>query len=373
MRLPSLRKFVRRLFAVVVVAIGLFVVGATIFAAKCTAVRVAFQPTPEASRHRPETQGIPGYFRPEDDTFLTYPEWFIVWSYQEKADYQQNHLPSGFPFFGSIVQYWRGYCCANRVVRGRYPFNTGDHLMLAVIGSSFSVEYGLKGIYEETVGRFTEWLSGHDPVEEDTYAYRVAREYADFVHIRPFYEFHFGHSFAGLWKNTSLWGRHPVRKWERKLWLGLDYGVEAIYCGLIEKASHGVYGVEDDQTYAWVENVPDQLFVDNPRVRKVKDVGPRAYIVMIPRYQEFTEIVTRLAQQGVRFVQIAGNEQVAMTLLAPRDGTLEIPGSEKLFSMGLLTDSAQERWALRSPVSSLHSVLNGLADRSVRLEHVYDY
>ena|ERR1022692_1758503 len=113
--------------------------------AKCTAVRVQFQPTPEASRQRPESAGIPGYFRTEDDTFLTYPEWFIVWSYQEKADFQQKHLPASFPYFGSIAQYWRGYCCANRVVRGRYPFNVGDHLMLAVIGTSFSVEYGLKG------------------------------------------------------------------------------------------------------------------------------------------------------------------------------------------------------------------------------------
>jgi len=34
-------------------------------------------------------------------------KWFIVWSYTEKADFQQRHLPSGFPFsnpFNNTVQ-----------------------------------------------------------------------------------------------------------------------------------------------------------------------------------------------------------------------------------------------------------------------------
>jgi hypothetical protein len=372
-RSMRVRRFFKRLMTALVAAFCLFVVGAAIFAAKCTKVPVHFEPTPEAARQRPENAGIPGYFRTEDDTFLTYPEWFIVWSYQEKADYQQNHLPSTFPFFGSIAQYWRGYCCSYRVVRGRYPFNMGDHLMLAVIGSSFSLEYGIKGVYEETIGRFTEWTSGNHPIEEDIYAYQVAREYADFVHIRPFYEFPFFHSFAGLWKNTHLWGAHPLRKWERKLWLTIDYGVEGLYCGLIQKASHSVYGVEDDQTYAWIENAPDSIFAENPRVQKVKDVGPQAAIVKIPRYQEFTDIVERLSKQGVRFVQIAGNAQVLLTAVVPPDWANVVPEAELLFETTLVTEPARKRVALRSPVSSLHTVLNTLADKGVKVEHVYDF
>ena len=223
------------------------------------------------------------------------------------------------------------------------------------------------------MGRFTEWVSGHQPVEEDVYAYQVAREYADFVHIRPFYEFKFGRSFGGIWKDTHLWGSHPLRKWERKLWLSLDYGVEALYCGLIEKASHGVYGVEDDQTYAWIENAPAAVFTENPRIRRVKDTGPQASIVMIPRYQEFTDIVSHMARQGVRFVQIAGNEQVLLTVVVPTDWANDLPGSELLFSTGLLTEPGLKRVALRSPVSSLHVALNGLADRGLKVEHVYDY
>src|SRR5258708_23163259 len=101
--------------------------------------------------------------------------------------------------------------------------------MLMVIGSSFSVEYALKGAYEKTMGRVSEWIAGGEPVEEDIYASRVAKEYADFVHIRPFYEFTFAESLAGLWRENSLWGLYPIRKWERKAFLSLAYAVVALY------------------------------------------------------------------------------------------------------------------------------------------------
>ena len=114
--------------------------------------------------------------------------WFFVLSYTEKADFQQNHLPSGFPYFKSIQQYWSSYCCVHGLTHGKYPFDFGEHEMLVVIGSSFSVEYLIRAAYENTMGRFTEWLSSGEEVEEDVYSNRVAREYADFVHIRPFYE-----------------------------------------------------------------------------------------------------------------------------------------------------------------------------------------
>jgi hypothetical protein len=373
MRFPPAGRLAKRLLLVVLAGLCLFLVSALIFALECSGAPAEFTPTTESSRHVPQTEDIRDYTRPEEDTFLTYPEWFIVWSYQEKADFQQKHLPAAFPYFGSIAQYWHGYCHVNAIVRGRYPFNMGDHLMLVVIGSSFSVEYLLKGIYERTVGRATEWISGNQAVEEDTYAYRVAREYADFVHIRPFYEFSFSRSLSRLWKSTSLWGPHPIRKWERKAWLSLDYGIEAIYCGLIEKSSHAVYGEESAETYVWIDNAADSAFAENPRIRKVKQIGPQAFIAVIPRYQEFTDTAERLARQGVRFVQIAGNGQVLLTVIVPRDMNATPPATELLFSSQMLTEPTSKRMALRTPVSSLHAVLKDLRERGLAIEHVYDY
>src|SRR2546422_9991778 len=77
-------------------------------------------PTPRPQERNAPTAAIKDYSRPEDDTYLSYPEWYIVWSYQEKADFQEKHLPSGFPYLGAVSQYWNSYCCISRLTRGKY-------------------------------------------------------------------------------------------------------------------------------------------------------------------------------------------------------------------------------------------------------------
>src|SRR5262249_25483020 len=152
---------------------------------------------------------------------------------------------------GSIKQYWSGYCCVYGIARRAYPFNFGEHVMLAVIGTSFSLEYAVRGVYENTAGRLTEWLRSYQPAEEEGHAYQTARAYADFVHIRPFYEFSFWERFKGLWRQTRWWGPHALRKWERKAFLSVDYAVESFYCWIIEQVTHATYGFEGTDTFAW--------------------------------------------------------------------------------------------------------------------------
>ena len=330
-------------------------------------------PVPQPAERKAATAGIRDYARPEDDTYLSYPEWYIVWSYQEKADYQQYHLPSGFPYLGAIRQYWSSYCCISRLTRGKYAFNAGEQLMLVVIGTSFSAEYVLKGAYENTVGRLSELTSGGEPVEEDRYAYQVARDYADFVHVRPFYEFRFARRLTGLWAATPLWGAHLLRKWERKLFLSLDYSVEAFYCWMIEQATHLVYGVEPDRTYALVESDDEKPLQEAPRLNLVKQIGAGGFIADMPRYQEFTTVAGALARNKVRFIEIAGNSQITVSVLAPESWQYPNSDGQELFSMPLLTHPHVKRVIIGCKVGNLHSVLNALGNTEAVLEHVYDY
>ena len=360
MRFPRARRLLKLLLRAVLAAACFAVVAAAIFAWPCSTVRGNFQPSAAST----VGSGISGYLRPEDDTFLTYAEWYIVWSYQEKAAWQQAHLPSGFPYAGAIAQYWSGYCCSYGVVRGRYPFNFGDHLMLAVIGSSFTVEYALKGAYENTVGRFTEWVSGNRATEEDRYAAKVARDYGTFVQDRPFYEFPFFPALRKLWSDTSLWGPQALRKWERKAWLSLDYFVEGAYCGFIQATSHAIYGVEEDVTYAVVENLQSAI----PGVVKLKQVGPDSFLVRMPRYQNFTKAAWQILQAHGRFVEIAGNRQIMVTAVVPRGKNGPWPAGEILFASVILTDARSKRVAVRVPVADLAALMAVLP-----VEHIYDY
>jgi hypothetical protein len=368
-----LANWFRRLLIAAAGLAVLCAIGVGIFAARCSRPQPQPEPLPVTRADAQVTAGIKNYARPTEDTYFTYPEWYIVWSYQEKADFQQHHLPSGFPFFAEIAQYWCAYCSVNKFVHGRYPFNFGDHLMLMVIGSSFTVEYALKGIYEKTVGALSEWTSGDNPVEEDLYAASVAQKYAEFVHVRPFYEFAFWNSLRGLWSNTGWWGPHALRKWERKAFLSLDYAVEAAYCGLITSATHAVYGVESAETYAWIENAPASVMLENTRVRLVKEVSPGSEIVMIPRYQEFTDTADRLTKTGVRFLDIAGNGEILLSAIGPKSDAYNAPNSQLLFSNQILTQPACRRVAFRCPVSSLNAVLSSIALHGWKIEHVYDY
>jgi hypothetical protein len=369
-----LKWYLRKAFYLLIAVLSVFVLLLVAFVYRCTSAQFDFPALP-ADVHVPSSTAadIGKNRRPLEDSYYSYPEWYIVWSYDERAGYlEKGSLPSAFPYFASIKQYWRGYCFICRLTRSRDQFNFGDHLMLVVLGSSFALEYGIRGAYEQTIGRCSEWTSSHQLVDEDAYAAKVAREYADFVYVRPFYEFHFAHALRGLWRETSFWGPHPARKWERKAILSLDYGLEAIYAKILEKASHLTYGVESAETYAWINNVPDTFFRKYPRIRKVTEVGPRSFVVSIPRYQEFTELAVKLAKDDVHFVQIAGNGEIMITAIIQR-WNQETPEERVLFFEPFLTGPGVKRVALECRVRDLHLVLTDLAARGIPIEHVYDY
>jgi hypothetical protein len=140
---------------------------------------------------------------------------------------------------------------------------------------------------------------------------------------------------------------------------------------LIEKGTRLSYGYEPAETYTWIDNADDAQLAQFPYVKITKAVGARAYIVSIPRYREFTPIKSSLAEHGVRFVEIAGNSSIILSVLAPeawRDG----PPAQLLFSLPVLTHPGWRRVFLRSDLSSLDQALNRLHADGLMVEHVYD-
>lgn len=313
------------------------------------------------------------YIRGEDRTYLTLPEWYIVYSADEYAAFTTQGRPSHFPFFGAIRQFWSSYYDVCAVTREQYPLNTGSHLTLVVIGASFTVENMLHGIYENTVGRVTEWLSAGGQTEEDVYAHTVAQEYGTFLHTIPWYEFPYGARLRGLWSGTSLWGPNITRKWERKLALSTEYGAKAAYAWVIKKATRSVYAPDELKIQMWATGVTPEVVEREPEVRLLQDLASRGAIVETARYEAFTQIVPRLVAQGVQFVEIAGNDEIMVTLIAPRDWRYDLADGTLLLEMPVLTQPNTKRVAVNVPVTALHRVLSDLGEREIQFEHVYDY
>lgn len=373
-----LKRFVkRRVLPFSLVLIGAFILFVMAFWLKCAFVKPVVGAFPTSSHQTGTAKSAidEKNRRPLEDSYFSYPEWYIVWSYEERARYLPKNLPSGFPYFASIGQYWRAYCFICGLTESRHQFNFGDHLSSFVLGASFALEYSIRGAYEQTIGRFSEWTSSHELVEEDAYAARVAREYADFVYVRPFYEYHFAHALKQLWKETPLRGKHPVRKWERKFILTVDYGLEAIYAEILQAASHVTYGTESADTLTVIENAPESLFHEFPSVKVEAETSRGSYLVIIPRYQEFTNLAVSLAKRDVRFVEIAGNNEIMLTIVTPADWNYDLPAEQGalLFKEDFLTRRDVKRIALECPVRVLHSILKNLSDRGIQIEHIYDY
>jgi hypothetical protein len=182
--------------------------------------------------------------RPEEQTFLTIPEWFIVYSAAEYADFLKSNHPSDFPYFSSIAQFWKVRSGVNQRIDGKYPRNTGYQVMIWVIGLSFSAENFIKGLYENSIGRLTETLSS-SPTSGERFMQKVAEDYAHFVRDRPWYEFPFGARLKELWHLEKAPDDPWIRSKERRYYGLLELSGKALYAWIIEKVTASVYDSED--------------------------------------------------------------------------------------------------------------------------------
>jgi hypothetical protein len=147
--------------------------------------------------------------------------------------------------------------------------------------------------------------------------------------------------------------------------------VKALYGGLVRAAAKHVRSAEEAGIHVLAENVSDRVLAD-PRIRKVKAVGPRAYILRLPRGPAFTEVVPVLTRQGVRFRDVAGNDEIFLTVRAPRAWVFGLGPGRLVLAEPLLTDRGLQRAGIAAPVSALHTVLAGLERSGATLEHLYD-
>jgi len=94
-------------------------------------------------------------------------------------------------------------------------------------------------------------------------------------------------------------------------------------------------------------------------------------IVEIPRFQEYTAVASMLAQHGVRFVEMAENSEITLSVLAPQSWHYDGSVARQLFSMPVLTRPYGS--ASCSLVAFRRSILEGIHSDGVMVEHVYDY
>jgi hypothetical protein len=313
-----------------------------------------------------------GYRRNEANTYFTFPEWYIVYSFEDFGRFLDHGSESGFKYGRHILGFWRSFCTINRFAAGRYQNLSDVKTMIYVIGFSYSIEYAIKGAYENTVGRLFEWIRGPKLTPQDEYARAVLQDYAAFLYAIPWYKYSFRDKLAGLRAITAP-TPSPARTAERNFALGTEYGIKIGYAALIQKALDAANDDEPREIMFVVKTLSPELLAREPRIKVIRALTPEWQLVLTPRYKDFTEIVKLLLKEGYPIAEIAGNKDILVTAIAS-DGTMPaIDGVRPLFFLALDAKPGFRRVGIGARVEQLVPIARSLEAAGISIEHFYDY
>lgn len=307
------------------------------------------------------------YRLPVTNSVLSYPEWYIVYAYQDFASVLREGDEAAFPYLDSISEYWTSLCAVNRVASAQGPIDMGQKVMLYVIGFSFTAELGLKGAYETTLGQLTAWLRGPEKTSEDRLAQAVAEEYAAFLDQKPWYEYSFLTQVRRL-IDMPLDRRSTTRAVERRFALTLEWTLKSGYAWVIARMA------ELDPAVLKIRSVVagDDL-AGKPGIAVKRDLGEGKALIETERYAAFTKILAGFAAEDRQVLEIAGNDVIFITALVPDGVAVDLAGARTVFAY---PDRSRPRWVrvgLLVDVPTLVPALRDIQARGAKLEHVYDY
>ena len=305
--------------------------------------------------------------RREANTYLTYPEWHIVYAYDGLAETLKNGDEHAFDYFSSVAGFWRSTCALMRVADAHGGADFDTRTMIHTIGVSFTAEIAVKAAYEETIGRTTAWLRGREKTPEDRAIAAIAIDYAAFLRQTPWYQYPFTSKIGELWSAPS---GDFFRGLERRFGIGMEFAAKAAYARAIGGAV--------------AATAPAKLTIRSVvtgirevRLRGIPDVtviGARGggFEIETPRYDLFTRILVEIATRGGTIQEIAGNDDIMVTLTVPEGADMPLQGGTVLHRMkrdGFRSD----RLIVEVKVPALAAFLRDHPLGEPGLEHVFDY
>ena len=149
--------------------------------------------------------------------------------------------------------------------------------------------------------------------------------------------------------------------------------MKAAYGALIGYASNTTMGAADLVIRTVVVGLAPADVADVPGIKILRDLGSGRTLILTPRYQTYTDLLVALARRGRDVVEIAGNQQILVTILAPRGPLPPFTGASPLFELPIWSQADRRRVGLDVAVERLASTIRALEVAGVTIEHVYDY
>jgi len=217
-----------------------------------------------------------------------------------------------------------------------------------------------KAAYEETIGRI---FTAFAPSPQDRVEAEMAADYATFLQQVPWYKYDFP-----AW-SQKLWAADPegARGWERRIALGLEWGAKTGYAKVIANAAAGM-GADALTMQIAVKDLPDAI-----SDLTVLETSQNITIAQVPRYRIFTRIAREIAEGGGQFLEIAGNDDILVSLIHDDGDFSTAAPSHHVVSRTARAGFPQDRILLATKVTQLHEVFLAYPDAPARVEHIYDY
>lgn len=329
-------------------------------------VELACQDDPVGAGYQPLITD-PHWQREEANSYLTYPEWHIVFAYDGLAHTLARGDEHEFHYLRSISSFWGSACALTRVAGQHGGADWGTRSMVHTIGVSFTVEMLAKAAYEETIGRITAWVRGPRRTPQDQAVAKAAADYAAFLRQTPWYEYPFHRKAQDLWAAPI---DQRLRGWERRLGIGLEFEAKAAYAKVLAGA---VAATEPARlTIRSVVSGLDRGTLE--QIEGVAAVGERGGGIEIesPRYAAFTRILAEIARRGGTVEEIAGNDEIMASLTVP-DGTRFDSGFATVLLRMRRDARPGERLLVNVRVRDLGALLTAHPIGDPGLEHLFDY
>ncbi|QRM45509.1 hypothetical protein [Rhizobium sp. BG4] len=355
----------RRAFKILALFVAAVVVVVLLLLSPAAYVETFCHADPQADSYSPLIRD-PAMRREEANTFLTYPEWHIVYAYDGLAEVLKTGDEYRFDYLASVKDFWKADCALTAIADRHGGADTQTRMMVATIGVSFTLEMGLKAAYEETLGRLTAYWRGDQKTPQDSVARDMAIDYAAFLRQTPWYKYPFQPQIDKLWAASV---DEPLRGWERRLALGGEWKAKIAYAGMIADAVAAT-GEAKLTIFSVVSGMPAEALSAMPDVRVVSE-SANGILIETPRYDRFTHILSDIAKAGGNVREIAGNDQIMVSLTAPASDQAPPPG--ELIARFPRAGFDNDRLLVLVRITDLAQLLRDRPIADPGIEHIFDF
>jgi hypothetical protein len=155
----------------------------------------------------------------------------------------------------------------------------------------------------------------------------MAIDYSAFLRQTPWYAYPFRREVTALWAPPA---GTSVRGWERRFGIGAELLAKASYAKVIARAAAAAPA--QLEIHSIVSGIDRKRLASIPHVTVI---GERSggFEIETPRYDLFTRILLDIARQGGSVVEIAGNDDIMVTVTVPSGFTSIVSHGTEIMRM----------------------------------------